>query len=259
MTVGIIEFGRGGTPLLFLHGIGGNAENFRPQVEAFGARRRTLAWDMPGYGRSPPSLELTFDGLAGTLLRLLDEARIERIHLVGHSLGGFIALEVAARHPDRLASLVLYSTTAAFGRPDGDWQKEFVATRLAPLEAGRSMAEIATALVDGLVSPRATPEARAIAIGSMSRVPAASYRAALYLVMGFDRRDALPSIAMPTLLIAGAEDRTAPAAVMARMAEKIPGAELAVLDGVGHLAHLERPDAFNAALAAFLDRVDRRG
>jgi 3-oxoadipate enol-lactonase len=258
MNVAFLECGRGGAPLLFLHGISGNAENFRPLVTAFGTGRRTLAWDMPGYGNSPPCLELSFDGLAGALLRLLDEARIERVHLVGHSLGGFIALELAARHPDRLASLVLYSTTAAFGRPDGEWQKEFVATRLAPLEAGRSMAEIATALVDGLVSPRATPEARDVAIASLSRVPPASYRAALYLVMGFDRRDALRSIAVPTLLIAGAEDRTAPAAVMARMAEKIPGAELVVLDGVGHLAHLERPDAFNAALAGFLDRVDQR-
>jgi 3-oxoadipate enol-lactonase len=258
MTPGFIEQGKGGTPLLFLHGIGGSAESYRGQLDHFGASRHTLAWIMPGYSGTPSPAEPTFPAFADAVLRLLDAADLHRVHLVGHSLGGFIALELAARGTGRLASLTLYSTTAAFGRPDGEWQRQFIAERLAPLAAGRSMREIATGLVDGLISPRASASARAAAIAAMAAVPAAAYRAALHLLVTFDRRDTLPHLAVPTLLIAGAEDRTAPAPVMQRMAEKIPGAEIVVLDGVGHLAHVEAPQSFDRALGAFLDRVEKR-
>jgi 3-oxoadipate enol-lactonase len=255
---GFLAEGSGGTPLLFLHGIGGNAESFRAQLAHFGRARRTLAWTMPGYGGTPALVRTNFASLADSVLRLFDAERIERGCVVGHSLGGFVAQELASRAPGRLAGLVLYSTTAAFGRPHGEWQREFIAQRLAPLQAGRSMAEIAPGLIDGLVSTRASPEARKAAVASMAAVPTEAYRAALQLLVGFDRRELLPRLAMPTLLIAGAEDRTAPAEVMRRMAEKIRDAEIVVFDGVGHLAHLEAADAFNRAIDRFLARIERK-
>jgi len=171
MTASFIEKGEGGTPLLFLHGIGGNAEMFRGQLDHFGRTRRTLAWTMPGYGGTKPAAAPGFGPLADFVLRLLDRAGIDRAHVAGHSLGGFVAQEFAARYPERLAGLILYSTTAAFGRPDGEWQRQFIAQRMAPLHAGRSMPEIATGLVDGLISPRAGATARGAAIALMSSVP----------------------------------------------------------------------------------------
>jgi 3-oxoadipate enol-lactonase len=87
----------------------------------------------------------------------------------------------------------------------------------------------------------------------MAAVPEASYRAMMLALMGFDLREALPRISVPTLVLAGAKDTNAPAGMMARMAERIPGAAYVCLEGAGHLAPLERPAAFNAALERFLD------
>jgi 3-oxoadipate enol-lactonase len=258
MSAGVTCEERGqGPALVFLHGIGGDAACWRLQLEAFGERHRAIAWNMPGYGGSAPLAETTFPGLADALVGLLDQRDVERAHLVGHSLGGMVAQEVAARFPDRLLTLTLVATSAAFGRPDGDWQRDFLARRLESLERGRSMADLAPEIVAGLVGEAPEPSGVAQAIRSMARVPEAAYRAALHCLVTFDRRAALACIGVPTLLLAGARDATAPPAVMERMAARIPHARLVVLPGAGHLANLEQPAAFNAALGAFLAALEQ--
>jgi pimeloyl-ACP methyl ester carboxylesterase len=92
----------------------------------------------------------------------------------------------------------------------------------------------------------------------MAGVPPETYRKAVTLLTTFDRRALLPRIAVPTLLLAGAEDRTAPPSIMQRMAQTISGAEYVVLDGCGHLGPMDQPDEFNQALAAFLERHTNR-
>jgi pimeloyl-ACP methyl ester carboxylesterase len=88
----------------------------------------------------------------------------------------------------------------------------------------------------------------------MAAVPPATYRKAVHLLTTFDRRVQLPDIRVPTLLVAGSDDRTAPAAVMERMAAKIPGAEFVTLAGCGHLGPMDQPDEFNDVLRTFLER-----
>jgi 3-oxoadipate enol-lactonase len=89
----------------------------------------------------------------------------------------------------------------------------------------------------------------------MSAVPPATYRAALHALVQFEQRAALPTLSVPVLCLAAAHDRTAPPAVMERMAQKIPGARYACLAGAGHLLHCEQPEAFNAELEQFLKDV----
>lgn len=250
-----IAVGDKGPALLFLHGIGGDAECFRPQLAHFGRAFRAIAWNMPGYAGTRLLPETNFPALADAVAALLDASGIARVHLVGHSLGGMIAQEFAARHPGSLASLTLSGTTAAFGRPDGDFQRDFIRQRLAPLEAGQAMADLAARLVGGLIGPAPDAEGMAIALASMSRVPPETYRVALECLVAFDRRDALARIAAPTLLIAGGADTTAPAAVMQRMTAKIPGARFVTIPGAGHLANLEQPAAFNRVLEEFLKEI----
>ena len=150
--------------------------------------------------------------------------------------------------------MVLSATSPAFGKPDGTWQQEFLQQRLGPLDAGRTMADLAPALVGGLVGPDANPAGVRLATEVMSRVPGDTYRKALRAIVGFDRRAALGSIAVPVLALAGERDATAPPAVMEKMARKIPGAEYVVLAGCGHLANLERPRAFDDAVLGWLGR-----
>ncbi|MDJ0951770.1 MAG: alpha/beta hydrolase [Alphaproteobacteria bacterium] len=249
-----VSRGRGADTVLFLHGVGGGKECWQPQLEACATRYTAAAWDMPGYGESPPLEEVSFPALADAALALADHLAADRVHLVGHSLGGMVALEFAARHADRLASLVLSGTSPAFGNPEGDWQKRFLADRLKPLDQGRSMADLAPGIVASLVGTGPDPEGVELAVAAMSRVPAESYRAMMELLVTFDRRDVLAKIAVPTLVLAGEEDTNASPSMMAKMAEKIAGAHFEALPVAGHLANMERPGAFNHVLLDFLER-----
>ncbi len=253
-----IERGAGPT-VVFLHGIGGDAESWLPELEALANQYRAIAWDMPGYGGSPALPEMTFPALAGALQDMLDKLDNDRVHLVGHSIGGMVALEFAATFPERVASLTLYATSPSFGKPDGDWQRDFLKARLAPLDAGKRMSDLAPSIVESLVGDE--PDAKGItrATAAMGRVPEPAYRAAMQCLVTFDRRGALPGVSVPTLVLAGEKDDNAPAAMMERMAAKIPGARFRVIPGAGHLAHFEQPDAFRAALDAFLDETITEG
>jgi 3-oxoadipate enol-lactonase len=148
--------------------------------------------------------------------------------------------------------VVLAQTSPAFGRPDGDWQKTFIEARLGPLDRGETMASLAPSLVKELIGDDPDPQGVELARDCMAAVREDAYRASMLALLGFDLRGALKNIAVPTLLLAGAKDSNAPAPMMAKMASYIPGARYIELDGVGHLANMERPAAFNAALDDFL-------
>lgn len=249
-----LEAGFGETVVLMLHGIGGGHQAFTPQMRPLAERGlRALAWDMPGYGYSRTVAPYTIACLADACLEMLTIVDAARVILVGHSMGGMVAQEIVACEPKAVAGLVLIGTTAAFGNAGGDWQKQFIEARTAPLDAGKTMPELAQDLVENMVAPDADRAVVAAAIASMSAVPEPTYRHALAALVQFDRRVELSQIAVPTLLVAGAEDRTASPAVMEKMARKIPGAKYSVVAGAGHLIHLEQADAFNRLLLGFLD------
>jgi len=239
-------------PLVFLHGIGGAARGWRAQLMAFSNRYRTIAWDMPGYGGSAALPDVSIATLAEALQDFLQQVDAARPILVGHSIGGMIVQQWLTRNTEVAAAVVLAQTSPAFGKPDGDWQKEFIAARLGPLERGETMRSLAPSLVRELVGDDADAQGMELARDCMAAVPEASYRAVMLALLGFDQRAALRDIAVPVLVLSGSKDRNAPAAMMAKMASYIPSASYVELDSVGHLANLERPAAFNAALDNFL-------
>jgi 3-oxoadipate enol-lactonase len=254
-----LETGSGGTPILFLHGIGGGADAWRPQLDYFGRTRRALAWWKPGYGDGLLPSETSFKGLVDRLGDLLDATGIDRVHLVGHSMGGMVAQIFAAAAPERLASLCLTGTTPVFGSRDGSFQKAFVEKRLRPLDEGRTMRDLAPEMVAGLVGDDADPEGVRIATDVMARTPAEAFRASIHIIVSFNALALLDKISTPTLLIAGSKDTNAPAQTMERMAARIAGARFALIEGAGHLANLERPSTFNTLLSSFIDDVEMRG
>ena len=246
-----------GLPVVFLHGIGGGARLWARQLDSFGSRYRAIAWDMPGYGGSasldgPPGM----GALAAALAAFLRDLGLDRPVLVGHSIGGMIVQTYLADALGPLRGAVLAQTSPAFGGRDPAWARDFVAARLGPLDRGESMASLAEASVAGMVGDEPDEAGIALARAVMAETPPAAFRASTLAMLGFDAREALARIAVPVLLLAGTRDLNAPAATMAKMAEKMPGAEIVVVEGAGHLLMLERPAAFDAALAAFLDRVD---
>ena len=238
--------------LLFLHGVGGGRTAWERQLPYFAARGyRALAWDQPGYGGTEPVAPYDLERVAAALRRRIGN---DPAILVGHSMGGFIAQEAYARFPDSVRALVLCFTSAAFGGSGSDFARQFIASRIAPLDEGGTMAEIAARLMPAMRGSRSDPAGLALAERVMAAVPPATYRKAVQLLTAFDRREQLARIRVPTLLVAGSDDRVAPAAAMERMARKIPGAEYVLLEGCGHLGPMDQPDPFNEALAQFLGR-----
>jgi 3-oxoadipate enol-lactonase len=245
-------------PLIFLHGIGGAARAWRHQLATFGDRFRAVAWDMPGYGGSAPLASVSIAALADALQQFIEQIGAANPILVGHSIGGMIVQKWLVQSPKPARAVVLAQTSPAFGKADGDWQKSFIAARLGPLDRGETMKSLAPSLVKELVGDDPDPKGMDLARECMASVPEASYRAMMLALMGFDQRSTLKDISAPTLLLSGSKDNNAPAPMMAKTATFIPSAEYIELAGVGHLANLERPDAFDQALGGFLNAVAAR-
>ena len=223
-------------------GIGGDASLFQGVAAELAPDIHIIAHDLPGYGDAPMTKEQY--GFGDLARRLAEHGRregVERLHILGHSIGGMVAQEFALTYPERTASLVLSGTTSFFGSADGSFQKAFLKNRLAPLDAGQSMAELAEAFSPSLLGSEAGREAADLARRAFAATPPEAYRMAITCLATFNRRADAGRIAAPCLLIAGVEDLNAPLRTMARMAETIPGARLAVLKRTGHLAPYEKP------------------
>ena len=242
-----------GEPVVFLHGLGGSRTSWEPQLTGLRTEFRCIAWDMPGYGVSVPVVPLTFATIADSVARLLDNAGVDRAHLVGESFGGMHALHTALRHPQRVARLVLANTSPAFGL-DGTTPAAWRAARLAPLDAGLTPADIAADVLTSIAGPTLSDDALAMRVAGFARIPATGLRAAVECLPAHDVCERLGAIASPALVVAGGLDAETPAAYSRVLAEGLRNAELIVLDGVGHLAVSEVPQTFNRLVRSFLSR-----
>jgi 3-oxoadipate enol-lactonase len=241
------------TPVIFLHGIGGGAKSFAPQIASFAnAGYQPVALDLPGYGAREPVEAMSFEALAEDVEFAITRNALEKPVLLGHSMGGMVVQTMLRRKPEAYAAAVLSCTSPAFGNPSGDFQKTFVAERLAPLDAGKTMAEIAPGAANGIMGPNADPAGRALFAEQYAEVPEATYRAAVKCLVTFDERTNLANIKVPVLCLACEHDRQAPAPMVEKMASKIPGAQYVCLPGLGHMPNLEAPAIFDAAIFTFL-------
>lgn len=237
------------TPLLFLHGLGGGHHAWDAQLPYFaGLGYPSHAWDQPGYGESPMVEPYDLEHVSAALALLIDSLGAGPVVLVGHSMGGMVAQETYARYPQLVKALALCFTSPAFGGDSSDFARQFIAARVGPLDAGRTMAEIAAQLMPTMGSNSKHAER------IMAGIPPGTYRKAVHLLTTFDRRKELAAIKVPTAVIAGENDKTAPAPMMEKMAGKIPGSQYTCLAGCGHLGPMDRPEDFNAALLGFLRR-----
>ncbi len=241
-------------PIVFLHGLGLDRRCWQGQQAALTAAGfRCYTWEMPGHGAAAwDGQPITFARLAAQLIGFLDAEAITAAHLIGHSMGGMLALEVAATTSARCRSLTLAGSAALFGSADGRFQQQFLAERLGPLDAGQRLADLAPALIADLCLPTTGAETIADCIDALAGMEEAAYRATLAALVTFDRRAALPALSLPTLCLAAEHDRQAPPQGVVRLASKIPGARFQCLDQAAHLVMLERPDAMTAALIGFI-------
>jgi pimeloyl-ACP methyl ester carboxylesterase len=255
-SVGALRIGSAtageGPPLVLLHGGWVDTRMWRWQLEGLADDFAVTAWDTPGCGRSsdPPS-DWDMPAYADCLAAWLDAAGIERPHVLGLSWGGTLALELYRRNPHVPRSLVLASSYAGWA---GSLAPEIVTERLerAEAELARPTDDWAAAYLPGLLTDASPRELEDEILSIIRDLRPDGTRTMLRAMATADLRDVLPRIEVPTLLLYGELDVRSPLDVGEELHARIPGAQLVVLPGVGHLASAERPDEFNAAVRSFL-------
>lgn len=232
-----------GPPLLMLHGWGGSSLSFMGAASALEQRFRILAPDLPGFGFSEAPREAWGSAdYARAVASLPAAAGFEAVDVIGHSFGGKVALALAQDNPERVKRLVIVASPIV---------------RL-PAEADARRRSLGFTLVRGAarIMPRALRER---ALGwARERFGSADYRAAgplrptLVRVVNEDWGPALAAIRAPVLLVWGENDTEVPLAVAQEARERLPQAELVVIEGAGHFPFLDKQDAFVEAVTRFL-------
>jgi 3-oxoadipate enol-lactonase len=250
-----VEYAGSGEIVIFLHGIGGNRRNWRDQIPAFAEHFKAVAWDARGYGDSDDyEGPLDFRSYADDVVRVFDHFGVARGTIVGLSMGGRIAMDFAARYPQRLKSLVLCDTHKGFGGFSEEKKAAFIAARKEPLVNGKEPKDIAGPVARTLIGPKASQEAFDALVDSMTRLHKESYIKSIEATVRMDVRSDLGTIKVPTLVVVGGADRLTTVEMAQEMAAEIPGAELAVIADAGHLVNIEEPEQFNRLVIGFLRR-----
>jgi 3-oxoadipate enol-lactonase len=235
--------GEGNRVVVLMGSLGSTLDMWEGQVPALAERFRVLRVDHPGHGGSPLLYVRSVEGIAQDLAELLDELRLDRVSLCGLSLGGAVGMRLALDTPARLDRLVLCSTSMRFATPDF-WEERSRVVREQGVEA------IADAVLERWFTPEFADVRRYRDM--LVSTPAEGYARCCEALRDWDVRGQLRDVGLPTLVIAGADDPSTPPADLEAIAGEIPAARLVVLDGARHLANVERPDQFNAAVLEFL-------
>ena len=244
-----------GAAVVLLHGLGSGSASWQGQLDGLGANYRVIAWDAPGYGGSD-ALEGETPSVADyaqAVADLLDALDLERVHLVGHSLGTPIAAAFAARHAARLRSLTLASPTAGYAEAGDEARVGRLKARTRAIDE-LGPAGMAERRAPEVLSPDAPDFAFAKVREVMSALRPEGYKQAARMLHSTDIYDDARAVTVPALVMCGSADSVTPEDLARTIAGAIPGAEYVTLDGLGHASYVENPEVFNTPLRAFLER-----
>jgi 3-oxoadipate enol-lactonase len=235
--------------LVLVNSLGTNLHMWEPQMAWFSRALRVVRYDCRGHGASEaPAGAYTVEQLGRDLLGLLDALQIERAHICGLSLGGMVALWLAATALERVDRVVLADSAARIGTAES-WT-----TRMALVSAG-GMGAIGETVLARFLSERFRRQHPEVALQMRDMVEATDpqgYIGACAALRDADLRAILPAIHVPSLIIVGDEDEATPPSQAQDLHSAIRGCKLVMLHEAAHLSNVEQPEAFSNAVLAFL-------
>lgn len=250
------EFGAG-KPVILLHGFPLSGQIWSQVAQILAGRYRVIVPDLPGHGATPVLRGpdgATMELMAGEVLHLLGRLNLEQAAVAGHSMGGYTALALARIAPHRLAGLGLVATQARDDTPEARQGRHALAEKVAREGSAAAAAGMAPKLFGEAVTQGSPLYQETEAL--MRSTSAEGVQAALLgLAARADARAWLDSIAVPTVVVAGQQDRIVPGDRAEEMAAAIAGSSLTVIEGAGHMPMLERPSETADALRTWLARV----
>jgi pimeloyl-ACP methyl ester carboxylesterase len=234
----------GGAPLILLEGMGGDIPGWRRNIPVLATELRVVAYDLRGNGNSDePTGPATMETFVGDTLALLDELDIDRAHVYGQSFGGMVGQELALTRPDRVRTLILGCTHAG---PRHVLRGK--ASKVPKGEPWRAM------YAPGFPDHHPDHVAEDLRIGAAQPKHPEGGRRQWEAMQGFDSFDRLTTLRVPTLILHGTEDQAIAVENAELLADRIPAAELVLLEGAGHLYHSEQAAAADAAVLDFVRR-----
>jgi len=244
-----------GRPLVFLHGFPLSRDTWRKQIHIFRSSYRVIAPDLRGFGGSAtlPG-PTTMRQYATDVRALLEQAVTGPVMLVGHSMGGYVALALLRQFPGMLRGLVLVSTRAGADTADGAMARRVMAEKVNAEGIQVVLDAIAPKmLAAGNSNPQLAEEVRRLMATSK---PEGVIGALLGMAGRPDATEGLARIMVPTLIITGADDALMPPEESEALHKKIRGSQLRIIPHAGHLVALEQPEEFNRVLQEWLSRED---
>jgi 3-oxoadipate enol-lactonase len=251
-----------GPPVLLVHAFPTSHGLWEHQIAALGQKYRLIRPDLRGFGQSPvPEPPYSMEGFADDLRHLLDRLQIERVNYVGISMGGMIGQVFTLAYPERVHSLALCMTTSEVPEdtPPGDDPAYAICARLFRRATERAETEgmepIVAMCLDRWFTPGFQASAAAQRVGEIVRNNTPKgYRGGVEAMAKFNATSRLGEIAVPTLVMPGAQDQGTPVRCSEVIAAGIPDSQLVVIDNARHIAIVEQPEACNRHLLDHLNR-----
>ncbi len=248
-----IKYDGTGDLLIFLHGIGGNKDNWDLNFPILSKHFLCVAWDTRGYGESEDyEGELFFNDIISDLLSIYKYFNKKKAHIIGLSMGGQIACLFYEKYPNKVQSLILCDTHFGLGNLEKEEIEKFINSRKKPLLRGLEPKDIALPVSRSLIGNANNKVAISELVNSMNKLHKESYLKTIDTSMSTFHDHIFPKIQVPTLIIVGEKDTLTPPSMALKIHKLIKNSKFLIIDGAGHLTNIEKPKVFNKKVLQFL-------
>ena len=247
-----------GTPLMLIAGLASDSQSWLPVIKDLSRHCFVITPDNRGVGRTmPQDIEISIQQITDDYVALIRHLGLSSVNVLGHSMGGFVALDLALRYPDCVNKLILAGTSSSNSMRNNALFSDWASCLESGMDAGLWFQNIFYWIFSRrfFENDVAVNDAVQFAVEYPYPQSAVAFRNQVKAIAGYDSTDDLSKLCSKTLVISGKEDLIFPTQVVASLAQAIPGADFSVIDYAAHSIHMEQPKAFtDCVLDVLFDR-----